>query len=79
MLILDIQLTHPFLDDMPFLVNLLKDFDEPNRNKPRRLAKQGAARWQPLRYSSLSSNILASRVFFCTAMAENILRQNAMA
>lgn len=34
--------------------------------------------WQPLRYFSLSSNILASRVFFCTAIAENILKQNAM-
>ncbi len=48
-------------------------------NKPRRLARQGSAGWQPLRYRFLSSNILASRVFFCTAIAENMLRQNAMA
>ncbi len=50
-----------------------------NVNKPRRLAKQSAAGRQPLRYSSLSSINFASRVFFCTAMAENMLRQKAIA
>jgi len=47
--------------------------------KPRRLAWQGAAGLQPLRYKSLSPISFASRVFFCTAMAENMLKQNAIA
>lgn len=49
------------------------------KQKPHRLARQDTAGRQPLRYNSLSSNIFASRVFFCTAMAENKLKQNAIA
>jgi len=37
-----------------------------------------ALRGQPLRYRSVSLTIFASRVFFCTAIAENMLRQNAI-